>query len=450
MDDKVTPARIAAYAARLARRVCDTAYATTPAVEGAALLSLTPVRPLNLLVLHGIAGQWQAEAARLRSPYFDYGAEAVQTALTALLNTLSRHIRVERAALEPLLQRAAEDVLGLVFAPADTFERRFGPADDTATVTPEALRANLKYVGVNQPLFEEFIDSLHGAPLDRAALRKRLALHLTSHYKDAASPEALLAELNACESVKLTDLQESVGAAAPVAASTPVAAAITPPPPVTPPRPTAPEPVRPPEPVAVPVAKTPPVAPAPPVTPPVVTPPVAAPASAAPAAPSVVPPAPVEVPKPVPVVAKAAETPKAPPVSAPAPALGGGLGRLASIVPDTPAQPLHEKFRTEKTNLNDHLRSHEAPGLAEKLETTAKVESLQKAVTINQRFAFTNELFDGDREGFVAALTTLDALPTAEQARAYVTGPAMRGSHNWAGKDEHIQKLLKLIERKFA
>ena len=119
-------------------------------------------------------------------------------------------------------------------------------------------------------------------------------------------------------------------------------------------------------------------------------------------------------------------------------------------MPDAPAQPLHEKFRQEKTTLNDTRRHPEAPGFAEKMETAAKIESVEAAVTINQRFALINELFDGDRDGLAAALSTIDSFATADQARAYVLGPQMRGPHNWAGKDDQVQKLLKLIDRKFA
>ncbi|MBC7449211.1 MAG: hypothetical protein H7330_14255, partial [Hymenobacteraceae bacterium] len=85
MEDKITPARVGAYAARLAHRVCETALAGQEAVEGPALLSLTPVRQLNLLVLHALMHRWKQETIRLRSPYFNYETPEVQQALTALM-----------------------------------------------------------------------------------------------------------------------------------------------------------------------------------------------------------------------------------------------------------------------------------------------------------------------------------------------------------------------------
>ncbi len=79
----------------------------------------------------------------------------------------------------------------------------------------------------------------------------------------------------------------------------------------------------------------------------------------------------------------------------------------------------------------------------------AKVGSLREAISINQRFSFINELFNGENMDYHAAIQQLDALPSAEQARAFVTGELSQ-RYDWNRKEEHVNKLLKLIERKFA
>ena len=48
-----------------------------------------------------------------------------------------------------------------------------------------------------------------------------------------------------------------------------------------------------------------------------------------------------------------------------------------------------------------------------------------------------------------AAIQHLDALPSADQARAYLAGDLAQ-RYDWTRKEEHVNKLLKLIERKFA
>ena len=85
--------------------------------------------------------------------------------------------------------------------------------------------------------------------------------------------------------------------------------------------------------------------------------------------------------------------------------------------------------------------------MAERAAT--KVETLREAISINQRFSFINELFGGENMDYHAAIQHLDSLTTAEQARAHVTG-ALSQRYDWSRKEEHVSKLLKLIERKFA
>lgn len=379
MEDKVTPARLAAYAARLARRVCDAAYAGAEAVEGPTLLSLTPVRQLNLLVLHGLLHRWQQETRRLRSPYFNYDHPDVQQALTGLMNTLSRHIRVRRVDLEPLLTAAVVDAVGLVLTPAETYAARFlTDAENPEPLTAAGLRTELKYLEANKPLFEDFVNSLPATPVDRVSAASRVKLHVTANAAKQATPDDLLRQLNAVEPVTLAELTKPAD----------VAPALK-----------APEPAKPAE--------------APKAT------------------------APVE----------------ATPATAGAPAADKAHRPSFVPLPETPATPLHAKFQaeSEKVSLNDQLRSKvpDAPELAEVLAAKAKVESLTKAISINMRYTFISELFDGNRDAYEQAIQQLDAQPTADTARAYATSQ-LAGQYGWAGKDEHVQKLLRLIDRKFA
>jgi hypothetical protein len=77
------------------------------------------------------------------------------------------------------------------------------------------------------------------------------------------------------------------------------------------------------------------------------------------------------------------------------------------------------------------------------------VVSLREAISINQRFSFINELFNGENMEYHTAIQHLDTLPDADAASAYVQ-QELATSHDWSLKQEHVGKLLKLIERKFA
>ncbi|OUJ73874.1 hypothetical protein [Hymenobacter crusticola] len=115
------------------------------------------------------------------------------------------------------------------------------------------------------------------------------------------------------------------------------------------------------------------------------------------------------------------------------------------------AVPLHEKLRAERptgTSLSETLRP-ERPNGTTLAEKAPKVESLREAISINQRFSFINELFNGENMEYHAAIQQLDSLPDADTARRYVADELAQ-KYGWVRKEEHVNKLLKLIERKFA
>ena len=121
-----------------------------------------------------------------------------------------------------------------------------------------------------------------------------------------------------------------------------------------------------------------------------------------------------------------------------------------SIITETASVPLHEKLKAGQTAspaLAETLRATAAPAsMAER--TAPKVETLREAISINQRFSFINELFGGENMDYHAAIQHLDSLSTPSQARAYVSNDLSQ-RYDWSRKEEHVNKLLKLIERKF-
>jgi hypothetical protein len=169
------------------------------------VLRFTPIRQVNLLVVQQLLTQWTAEMARLRSPYFDFEAPDVRQALTQFMNTLSRRIRLNRQAFEPLLARAVADTLGVVTDPTQTFEEKL--IGGQTTTTAAQLRDALRYLDLNKELFTEFIDSLApDAPLERNFLLERFRLHQAATYKSHQVMERLVAEFSALLPLTEADL----------------------------------------------------------------------------------------------------------------------------------------------------------------------------------------------------------------------------------------------------
>ena len=400
MNDKYSLAKCAQYGRRLATRLCDQHFGSQPdaALDGPAVLKFTPSRQLNLLVIRQLLGQWQVETARLRSNYFDFEAAPVQAALTQFMNVLSRHIRLGRAAYEPLLAQATTDTLSLVADPLGSFQRLFLGSAEQPTLA--SLRDALRYIDIDKAFYQGFLDSLSANnTLSRDFLTHRFELYHAANYRTHQPMQRLAEELSALLPLTTADLLED----GPVSALSNFPA----------------------DTAAVPAVAAPAVAPAP------VAPPVASPAPVAP--PTFV--AAVVAPSVSNTVAQATPSPAVTPLPA----------------AEATAVPLYEKLKAGQPTapaLADTLRPATASAsLAER--AGPKVETLREAISINQRFSFINELFNGENMDYHAAIQHLDSLPTAEQARAYVSADLSQ-RYDWSRKEEHVNKLLKLIERKFA
>ena len=410
MQDKYSLAKCEQYGRRLATRLSQQFFGPQPAatLDGPALLKFTPIRQVNLLVLRQLLGRWQQEASALRSPYFDFEAGPVRTALGQFMNVLSRHIRLDRAALEPLLAQAVADTLALATDAGAAFEQLLLPPvgpDTTLDAADEpvplaTLRDYLRYFDQAKPFFEGFVNSLPtgNAPLGREFLCQRFDLYLAAHGKELPALAPLVAEFSALLPLTEADLWGD-GPAAPA---------------------NRPEP----------------------------SPDRAESGSSRPE------------PSPDRAESGPGRAESSPDRSTPGPDRPEpGPDRPESSRPGVPSEaptaaeaPLYAKLKATQpstSHLADTLRG--AAGAAHSLAERGapKVVSLREAISINQRFSFINELFNGENMEYHAAIQHLDTLPDAEAATAYVQ-QELAASHDWSLKQEHVGKLLKLIERKFA
>jgi len=152
------------------------------------------------------------------------------------------------------------------------------------------------------------------------------------------------------------------------------------------------------------------------------------------------------VPAPATIPAPKAES--APPVASQPPVPGPSpVNTIPTPKPLTTDNNLNEKFRADKPTLNEKL-AKPAPTLADN-QMGKKIESLKDSISINQRFSFINELFNGENLQYYNVIKTLDEFKDAESAKSYVLQD-VGSKHDWSKKEDHVNKLLRLIERKFA
>ncbi|MEQ9220352.1 MAG: hypothetical protein RLO17_20025 [Cyclobacteriaceae bacterium] len=89
-------------------------------VSGKAILTLTPSKQVNFFILMLLYGQWQDEMKKLESPYFNFKHEDVRKALTNYMNVLSQHIEVAPVDLKPLVEDSVVLTLSWLIYPGET------------------------------------------------------------------------------------------------------------------------------------------------------------------------------------------------------------------------------------------------------------------------------------------------------------------------------------------
>ncbi|RDV15606.1 hypothetical protein DXT99_08975 [Pontibacter diazotrophicus] len=107
-----------------------------------------------------------------------------------------------------------------------------------------------------------------------------------------------------------------------------------------------------------------------------------------------------------------------------------------------------EAPKNARPTLNDNFRKAPAASLADS-HSNQKIESLKNSISINQRFSFINELFNGDNMTYYHTIKALDEYNDPEAAKRHVTQD-LASKYDWSKKQEHVNKLLRLIDRKFA
>jgi hypothetical protein len=109
-------------------------------------------------------------------------------------------------------------------------------------------------------------------------------------------------------------------------------------------------------------------------------------------------------------------------------------------------EEVKESFRYVQSDVNEKNKRDD-DSLANKLKKT-KIEDLKSAVALNQRFLFSNELFNGNMEAFNRALNELNHLENMDEALRYIDLQLSK-NYNWKKDSDTVGEFLALIERRF-
>lgn len=147
-------------------------------INGQEILELTPVRQVNLFIIKSLLFKWKKESERLKSDYFDFDNEEVQRALSIFMNTVSRHILVNKENLRPLLVEATCDSILLIFFPYVYYTNLINHWPESYLELKDLRQIN-KYIKINGSLMNSLLTELENK--NQPSIEKGEALTLLNH-----------------------------------------------------------------------------------------------------------------------------------------------------------------------------------------------------------------------------------------------------------------------------
>ncbi len=108
---------------------------------------------------------------------------------------------------------------------------------------------------------------------------------------------------------------------------------------------------------------------------------------------------------------------------------------------------LNEKFKRKKRTLLDALSNVKKEVLVE-IHEKQPIEDIKKSITLNQRFMFERELFNGDQDEFNMVIDYLNGCETRADAMEFIHENYVK-KKNWDMEKTEVVELFRLIERRF-
>jgi hypothetical protein len=113
---------------------------------------------------------------------------------------------------------------------------------------------------------------------------------------------------------------------------------------------------------------------------------------------------------------------------------------------ETPKQEIEKPVDAEEKTINDNLKQPETDDLASKLGKTP-IHDLKKAISINKKFEFISQLFDGDHESYTKSVHYLNGLNDKDEAMTFFN--SLKKENNWDEENKRFMEFADLVSRRF-
>jgi len=117
-----------------------------------------------------------------------------------------------------------------------------------------------------------------------------------------------------------------------------------------------------------------------------------------------------------------------------------------SSVDQAEAISLNKRYRKEQLSLNDSLKPSQST--LHQSHARKAIESLSRAIALNQRHFFINELFNSEYSAYDQAIEKIDLCMNYNEAISLVT-ENYAVQYNWDMDKKPVEEFIELIERRF-
>ena len=109
--------------------------------------------------------------------------------------------------------------------------------------------------------------------------------------------------------------------------------------------------------------------------------------------------------------------------------------------------PVTEKPKQEKKVEKKEEKREEKPVVPNKIQKPS-IQDLTKAIGLNDKFLFANELFDGNMQEYSIAIQQLNGAGSLESAMDYFSN--LQQLYEWDMEKETVKQLVDLVDRRYS
>ncbi len=114
----------------------------------------------------------------------------------------------------------------------------------------------------------------------------------------------------------------------------------------------------------------------------------------------------------------------------------GDVKEINEIARNSVSASLNEKLKQSKIDLGDTL-------------TEVPIRDLRKAIGVNDRFLFINELFRGDESAYERSIKTINGFSIFPEAEYWIQRE-LKVKNGWNDSNEIVQQFYHLVKRRFS